>query len=49
VGPRAVLDAVVNIKIPSPRPESNPRTPIVKPEELIIILNSLEATSANNY
>jgi hypothetical protein len=31
VVPRAVLDAVVNRKIPSPRRESNPRTPIVQP------------------
>jgi hypothetical protein len=31
VGPRAVLDAVVNRKIPSPHPETNPRTPIVQP------------------
>jgi hypothetical protein len=31
MGPRAVLDAVVTIKIPSPRRESNPRTPIVQP------------------
>jgi hypothetical protein len=30
VGPRAVLDAVVKRKIPSPRLESNPRTPIVQ-------------------
>jgi hypothetical protein len=30
VGPRAVLEAVVNRKIPSPRRESNPRTPIVQ-------------------
>jgi hypothetical protein len=30
VGPRAVLDAVVNRKFPSSRQESNPRTPIVK-------------------
>jgi hypothetical protein len=29
VGPRAVLDAVVKRIIPSPRRESNPRTPIV--------------------
>jgi hypothetical protein len=29
--PRAVLDAVVNRKIPSPRRESNPRTPVVQP------------------
>jgi hypothetical protein len=28
VGPRAVLDAVVKRKIPSPRRELNPRTPI---------------------
>jgi hypothetical protein len=31
VCPRAVLDAVVKRKIPSPRRESNPRTPIVQP------------------
>jgi hypothetical protein len=31
VGPRAVLDAVVKRKIPSPRRESNSRTPIVQP------------------
>jgi hypothetical protein len=31
VGLRAVLDAVVKRKIPSPRRESNPRTPIVQP------------------
>jgi hypothetical protein len=31
VGPRTVLDAVVKRKIPSPRRESNPRTPIIQP------------------
>jgi hypothetical protein len=31
VDPRAVLDAVVKRKIPSPHRESNPRTPIVQP------------------
>jgi hypothetical protein len=31
VGPRAILDAVVKRKIPSPRRESKPRTPIVQP------------------
>jgi hypothetical protein len=31
VRPRAGLDAVVKRKIPSPRRESNPRTPIVQP------------------
>jgi hypothetical protein len=31
LGPRAVLDAVVKRKIPSPRRESDPRTPIVQP------------------
>jgi hypothetical protein len=31
VGPRAALDAVVKRKIPSPRQESNPTTPIVQP------------------
>jgi hypothetical protein len=31
VGPRAVLNAVVKRKIPSPCRESNPRTPTVQP------------------
>jgi hypothetical protein len=31
VSPRAVTDAVVKRKIPSPCRESNPRTPIVQP------------------
>jgi hypothetical protein len=31
VSTRAVPDAVVKRKIPSPRRESNPRTPIVQP------------------
>jgi hypothetical protein len=31
MGPRAVLDAVVKRKIPIPRRESNPTTPIVQP------------------
>jgi hypothetical protein len=31
VDPRAVLDAVVKRKIPRPRRELNPRTPIVQP------------------
>jgi hypothetical protein len=31
VGPRDVLDVVVKRKIPSPRWESNPKTPIVQP------------------
>jgi hypothetical protein len=30
VGPRAVLDAVVKRRIPSPLWESNPRTPIIQ-------------------
>jgi hypothetical protein len=30
VGPRTVLDAVVKRKFPSPRRESNPRTPIAQ-------------------
>jgi hypothetical protein len=34
VGPRAVLDTVVKIKIPSPRRDSNPRTPIVQPVDI---------------
>jgi len=31
VGPRTIMDAVVKSKIPSPCPESNPRTPIIQP------------------
>jgi hypothetical protein len=31
IGPRAVLDAVMKRKIPSPRRESNPRTQVVQP------------------
>jgi hypothetical protein len=31
VGPRAILEAVVKRKIPSPRRESNPRTLIIQP------------------
>jgi hypothetical protein len=31
VGLRAVLDTVVKRKIPSPRREWNPRTPIIQP------------------
>jgi hypothetical protein len=31
VGPRAVLDALMKRKIPSPRQELNLRTPIVQP------------------
>jgi len=38
VGPWAILDAVVKRKIPSPRRESNPTTPIVLPVTQIIIL-----------
>jgi len=39
VGPRAVLEAVVKRKIPSPRRESKPRIPIVQPalgQEIIL-------------
>jgi hypothetical protein len=32
VGPRAVLNTVVKRKVPNPRRESNPRTPIVQPD-----------------
>jgi hypothetical protein len=38
VGPRAVLDAVAKRKIPSPRRESNPRTPIGQPVATFVIL-----------
>jgi hypothetical protein len=36
--PTAGLDAVENKKIPNPRWESNPQTPIVKPIIIIIII-----------
>jgi hypothetical protein len=41
VGPRAVLEAVVKRKIPSPRRKSNPRTPIVPPEASDILCSSV--------
>jgi hypothetical protein len=31
VGPRTILDVVVKGKIPSPRRDSNPKTPIFQP------------------
>jgi hypothetical protein len=37
VGPRAVLDAVVKRKIPSPRRESNPRATIVQPVAIMAL------------
>jgi hypothetical protein len=39
VGPSAVLDAVVKRKIPSPRRESNPRTPIVQTSSNFLYCN----------
>jgi hypothetical protein len=57
VGPRAVLDAVVKRKIPIPRRESNPRTPIVQPVamrctteliQLVILINFVYAI-VNSY
>jgi hypothetical protein len=41
VGPRVVLDEVVKSKIPSPRRESNPRTPFVQPVASRYIFNNL--------
>jgi hypothetical protein len=35
VGPRAVLDTLGKRKIPSPRRELNPRTPIIQPVEIV--------------
>jgi hypothetical protein len=46
VGPRAVLDAVVKRKFPSPRRESNPRTPIDFPgTHFNIILSPMPKSS----
>jgi hypothetical protein len=39
--PRAVLDAVVRRKIPSPRRKSNPKTPIVQPVAQRVICKSV--------
>jgi hypothetical protein len=40
VGPRAVLDKLVKIKIPSLRREPNPRIPIVQPEVMTYHMHS---------
>jgi hypothetical protein len=55
VGPRAGLDAV-KVKIPSPRRESNPRTPIIQPvaqrytgeNDLIVYASSFSAATCND-
>jgi hypothetical protein len=47
VDPRAVLDAVVKRKIPSPCRESNPGTPIVQTAEQNKILLNRVAYSTN--
>jgi hypothetical protein len=44
VGPRAVLDVVLKRKIPSPRWESKPRTPIVQ----TVALNSVKISKPHN-
>jgi hypothetical protein len=49
VGPRAVLDAVVERKIPSPRRESNPRTPIVHPVAQRCIYWAITALNSKRY
>jgi hypothetical protein len=38
VGPRAVLDAMMKRKIPIPRRESNPRTPIIQSVVVVKII-----------
>jgi hypothetical protein len=48
VGRRAVLDAVVKREIPSPRRESNPRTPIVQPAARHILRNYFYVTEASS-
>jgi hypothetical protein len=49
VSPRAVLDAVVKRKIPIPRRESNPRTPIIQPvaHRMMEIKNAYRTSSEN--
>jgi hypothetical protein len=50
VGPRAVLDiAVVKRKIPSPRWESNPRTPIVQPVALWVVQKNMTHCTLLKY
>jgi hypothetical protein len=44
VGPRAILDAVVKRKIPSPRRKSNPRTPIMP---IVIYYSLFSLVTAN--
>jgi hypothetical protein len=48
VGPRSVLDAVKKRKIPSPRRESNPRTPIVQPVAQRYTDGAITALNVNN-
>jgi hypothetical protein len=47
VGPRAVLDAVVRRKIPSPHQESNPRTP--QPSTILTELSWLLNFNITHY
>jgi hypothetical protein len=49
VGPRAVLDAVVKRKIPSPRRESNPKIPIVQPVALQVTGEKYKLWSSSLY
>jgi hypothetical protein len=49
VGPRAFLDTVVKRKIPSPRWESNPRTPIVQPAAQCYTDWALTALNVTGY
>jgi hypothetical protein len=52
VGPRAILDAVVKRKIPSPRRVSNPRTPIVQAvaqRYTFLILGVAKYSRSNKY
>jgi hypothetical protein len=48
VDPRAILDTVVKRKIPNPRRESNPRTPIV---QLVVVAekNPIIATAGKEF
>jgi len=42
---RAILEAVMKRKIPSPCQESNPRTPIIQP----LVINEKKSTKINVY
>jgi hypothetical protein len=49
VDPRAFLDAVMKRKIPSSRQETNPRTPVIQPPNLVAIPTELSRLFLDVY